>query len=118
MASNFGYYLPVAPDFFSSVRFLDISPKLTKGRSVLNDEFHQAGTPDGVPKWTLSALVKIAAADKPETQDFTLIAPEAVAQQINKLPELTAIELLGLAAGKWSREASDRTEWTFQNNGG
>ncbi|MDH6238617.1 hypothetical protein [Aurantimicrobium minutum] len=112
MTVSYGYYLPLAENIYQEVRFLDIAIK-TEG---LGAESKQATTREGTPKWTVSALVKYEGG-KQETETFTLSAPQEIAEKINTIPELTTIKLVGLAAGKWSRSATDKTSWSFQITG-
>ena len=112
MTVSYGYYLPLADNIYQEVRFLDISIK-SEG---IGAESKQATDRDGVPKWTVSALVKFQNS-KQETETFTLTAPQEVAEKINTIPELTTIKLVGLSAGKWSRSATDKTSWSFQISG-
>ena len=112
MAVQYGYYLPLAENLYQEVRFLDISVK-SEGLAA---EGKQQTDRDGVPKWTISALVKYQGS-KTETETFTLTAPQEVAEKINTIPELSPIKLVGLSAGKWSRSATDKTSWSFQVSG-
>ena len=112
MTVSYGYYLPLAENIYQEVRFLDISIK-TEG---LGAESKQATSKDGTPRWSVAALVKYEGG-KQETETFTLTAPQEVAEKINTIPELAPIKLVGLAAGKWSRSATDKTSWSFQING-
>lgn len=112
MTVSYGYYLPLAENIYQEVRYLDISVK-TEG---LGDESKQATDRDGTPKWVVSALVKYEGG-KQETETFSLTATQQVAEKINTIPELTPIKLTGLAAGKWSRSATDKTSWSFQITG-
>ena len=107
MANQYGYYLPLG-NVFDSVRFLSIAPKMT-GYGV---ESEQKRDKNGVPVWTISALVK-RGEDKPGMEMFSLTTPAKLAEAIEKVPELTPIRLLGLAGGKWAKAGSDRTEWSF-----
>lgn len=112
MSINYNYYLPLHPSVFESVRFLDISPKMD---GLGNDE-KQKTDRDGTPQWVVSALVKHQGS-KQETEVFTLTAPLAVAETINKIEELANIRLIGLAGGKWSKAGTDKTTWSFQVSG-
>lgn len=95
MAINYPYYLEADSELvFTEIRFLDISPK-TKG---LGAEATQQTTAEGIPKWTVSALVKVKN-EPQQTENFTLIASQSAAEQINKLPTLTPIRLLGFEMG-------------------
>jgi hypothetical protein len=109
---NYGYFLPLAENLFTSVKFLDLSPKteLKFGEQI------QKMTKDGVPQFTLTALVKFAE-DKPQTEIFTITQDEKLANQMRNIPELTPIRLIGLRGGKWSRQESDQTTWSFQISG-
>ena len=106
---NYGYYLPLAPSMFESVRFLDISPKY---EGFAADEV-QKKDKDGTPVWTITALVKVSGS-KQETETFTLTASTKDADAIRSIPELTPIKLIGLAGGKWSKAQTDKTSWSFQ----
>ena len=110
--ANYGYYLPLAANLFDSVRFIDISPK-TEGFG--SDEV-QKKDKDGTPVWEITALVKYQGG-KNETETFTLVAGNKDADGIRAIPELTAIKLVGLAGGKWSKAQSDKTSWSFQVSG-
>ena len=110
--ANYGYYLPLAANLFDSVRFIDISPK-TEGFG--NDEV-QKKDKDGTPVWVITALVKYQGG-KNETETFTLVASSKDADGIRGIPELTAIKLVGLAGGKWSKAQTDKTSWSFQVSG-
>jgi hypothetical protein len=112
MAVQYGYYLPLAENLYNEVRFLDISVKM----EGLGEDEKQAKDKDGVPKWVISALVKYQNS-KTETETFTLVAPQELAEKINNIAELAPIRLVGLSAGKWSRSATDKTSWSFQVSG-
>ncbi len=113
MALNYGYYLPLSTNLYESVRILGIAPKtdLLEGgeRQPRKDK-------NGTPMWVVSALVKFAGSTQ-ETENFTLTAPNDVANKIAQIEELTPIRLVGLSGGKWSRATSDQTAWTFQISG-
>ena len=113
MAINYGYYLPLSPNTFESVRILGIAPKtdLLEGGERI-----QRKDKNGTPMWVVSALVKVDGSTQ-ETENFTLTAPNDVAQKIAQIEELTPIRLVGLSGGKWSRTTSDQTAWTFQIKG-
>jgi len=51
---NYGYFIPLAENIFTSVRFLDLAPKmeLKLGESKVKT------TKEGVPQYVLTALVK------------------------------------------------------------
>jgi hypothetical protein len=113
MTINYPYYLQLSPSLYSSVRFLGITPKtdlLDTGERV------QKKDKQGTPMWVVSALVKHDGANQ-ETENFTLVAPHDVAQKYKQIEELTAVRLVGLSGGKWSRATSDQTAWTFQITG-
>lgn len=112
MANNYGYYLPLADTTFESVRFLGITPKY----DGVGHDAPQRTDKDGTPLWVVSALVKVIGG-RPETELFTLTASHKVANEVASIPELSAVRLVGLAGGKWSRQGSDRTEWSFQVQG-
>lgn len=109
---NYGYYLPLSEKIFDAVRFLDISAK-TEGRG--SDE-HQKTDKEGTPMWTISALVKFQGG-KQETETFTLTAPKKDVDVLSEIAELTPIRLIGLQGGKWSKEESSQTSWSFQISG-
>lgn len=113
MALNYGYYLPLSPNLFESVRFLGIAPKtdLLDGgeRSHRKDK-------NGTPMWVVSALVKFDGSTQ-ETENFTLAVSNEEQHKIAQIAELTPIRLAGLSGGKWSRATSDQTAWTFQIKG-
>lgn len=106
---NYGYYLPLSPTLFDSVRFLDISPK-TEGFGA--DE-KQKMDKDNTPIWVITALVKFQGS-KQETEAFTITASVKEAEAIRNIAELTPIKLIGLAGGKWSKAQTDKTSWSFQ----
>lgn len=112
MSSSYGYYLPLHPNTFETVRFLGISPK-TEGFGP--DEKHKTDK-NGVPIWTISALVKVADGNQ-EMETFTLTAPMETANKVKAIEELTSIRLVGLAGGKWSKAQTDKTAWSFQITG-
>ena len=112
MSSSYGYYLPLHPNTFETVRFISLAPK-TEGFGA--DEKHKTDK-NGVPIWTVSALVKIADSNQ-EMETFTLTAPTEIANKIKAIEELAPIRLIGLAGGKWSKQATDKTAWSFQITG-
>lgn len=113
MTINYPYYLKADNELvFTEIRFLDISPK-TKG---LGAEATQQTTTEGIPKWTVSALVKVGE-EPQQTENFTLVASQSTAEQINKIPTLTPIRLLGFEMGKWTKKDTDKTYWSFQMTG-
>ena len=110
--ANYGYYLPLAPNLFESVRFLGIDAK-TEG---FGEAEVQKKDKDGTPIWVISALVKYQGANQ-EAENFTLAAPLELMRKIGEIEELTPIRLVGLSGGKWSRANSDNTTWSFQISG-
>jgi len=109
---NYGYFLPIAETTFASVRFLDISEKFEL-------KFGQAAPKvdkTGVPQYVLTALVKFGD-EKPQTEGFTITLDDKGLHQIKSIAELTPIRLLGLKGGKWSRDDSNQTTWSFQISG-
>lgn len=113
MANKYGYYMPLAANTFDSVRFLDITQKIDL---LDSGERTQRKNKDGTPMWVVSALVKFQGSP-PETENFTLVAPNEVANKYAQIGELAEIKLIGLAGGKWSRTTSDQTAWSFQITG-
>lgn len=113
MANKYGYYMPLAANTFDSVRFLDITQKIDL---LDGGERTQRKNKDGAPMWVVSALVKFQGSP-PETENFTLVAPNEVASKYAQIAELAEIKLIGLAGGKWSRTTSDQTAWSFQITG-
>ena len=111
MSIQYGYYLPLG-QVFASVRYLSIAPKMS-GFGPLAE--HKSDK-DGTPVWTVSALVN-RGDEASQTETFTLVASEKLAENIGKLPELTPIRLHGLAGGKWVQSGSDKTNWSFQISG-
>jgi len=107
--ANYGYYLPLSPTMFESVRFLAIDPKM----EGFGDAETQKKDKQGTPYWVVSALIKYQGSSQ-EAENFTLIAPMDTARKINELEELSPIKLVGLQGGKWSRADSDKTSWSFQ----
>ena len=88
MALQNSYYLPLHENLFEIVRLLAISPK-SEG---IEADSPQKVDKDGVPVWTLSALVKVAGS-VPETEVFTLSATRKFAEEIGILPEFSTIKL-------------------------
>lgn len=113
MANKYGYYMPLAANTFDSVRFLDITQKIDL---LDSGERTQRKNKDGTPMWVVSALVKFQGSP-PETENFTLVAPNEVANKYAQIGELAEIKLIGLAGGKWSRTTSDQTARSFQITG-
>ena len=105
--------MPLAANTFDSVRFLDITQKIDL---LDGGERTQRKNKDGTPMWVVSALVKFQGSP-PETENFTLVAPNEVASKYAQIVELAEIKLIGLAGGKWSRTTSDQTAWSFQITG-
>lgn len=109
---NYGYFLPLAENLFSSVKFLDLSPKM----EIKFGELEPKTTKEGVPQYVLTALVKFGD-DKSQTEVFTIALDDKQLNQVRGIPELTPIRLIGLRGGKWSRQESDQTTWSFQISG-
>lgn len=109
---NYGYFLPLAENTFTSVRFLDITPKfeLRFGQSAPKVD------KEGTPQYVLTALVKFGD-EKSQTEAFTISLADKELHQLQSIPELTPIRLIGLRGGKWSREDSNQTNWSFQITG-
>jgi hypothetical protein len=112
MSNSYGYYLPLSEDMFDAVRFLGVEPK----KDGVGEQASQKIDRDGTPIWTLSALVKFEGGS-PQTETFTWTATQSTAYEVAAIPELTAIKLVGLRGGKWSRSGSDRTDWSFAIDG-
>ena len=111
MSLQYGYYLPLG-GVYDSVRFLSIAPRMN-GFGSNSEQKHDRNE---VPMWSVSALVKRG--DEPAaTEVFSLTAPAKIADAIGKIPELSPIRLVGLAGGKWAKEGSDKTNWSFSING-
>ena len=113
MPINYGYYLPLDPITYDSIRFIGITQK-TEGPSPQAPQKEDKKT--GLPMWTVAALVKFRGGNQ-ETENFTLLATPEVAAKINTIPELTPIKLVDLQGGKWSKEGTDKTNWSFQISG-
>ena len=109
MSIRYGYYLPLADSIFDDTRFLGIAPKM----DGLGDDAKQKHDKDGTPMWVVTALVKYQGG-RPETETFTLATTPESAASIAQVAELSPIAFTGLSAGKWSKQGTDRTEWTFQ----
>ena len=107
--ANLGYYLPLAADVFESTHLLGIEAR-TDGIGETRTQKH---TPDGVPVWTLTMLIK-RPGSIPEVELFAWATTAANAEQVKNMAPMTAVTLIGLEAGKWSRANSDRTTWTFR----
>lgn len=110
MPIPYGYYLPLDPNTYDSVRFIGITKK-TDGPGPEASQKQDKKT--GLPMWTVAALVKYKGGNQ-ETENFTLLATTEVAGKINTIPELTQIKLVELQGGKWSKEGTDKTNWSFQ----
>ena len=107
--ANHGYYLPLASDVFETIHFLGIEAR-TDGLGEARTQKH---TPDGVPVWTLTLLIK-RPGSIPEVELFAWAATAQAAEHVTGMAPMTPVALLGLEAGKWSRANSDRTTWTFR----
>jgi len=109
---NYGYFLPLAESTYKLVRFLDLSPKteLVEGQAI-----HKSSK-DGIPQYLLSALVKYED-EKSQTEVFTISLDDKQFNLVRNISELTPIRLVGLKGGKWSRQQSDQTTWSFQISG-
>lgn len=112
MSVSYGYYLPLSPNLFESVRFIAITPKTER----VNGEDKQKSNTEGIPQWSVSALVKFQGGNQ-ETELFTISAPTEIASKIKVIDELTPIRLQGLSGGKWSKNTTDKTSWSFQITG-
>jgi hypothetical protein len=110
--ANYGYYLPLHPNTFESVRFIGIAPK-TEG---VGENTSQKTDKNGLPVWVVSALVKMAGGVQ-EMENFTLSTTTEMANKLKTIEELSAIRLIGLSGGKWSPLQADKTNWTFQITG-
>jgi hypothetical protein len=106
---NYGYFLPIAENLFTSVKFLDLSPKTELKFGVPEVKL----TKEGVPQYVLTALVKFGD-EKPQTEAFTIALEDKQVNSYRSIPELSQIRLLGLRGGKWSRQDTDKTSWSFQ----
>ena len=80
MSINYGYYLPLSEDLFTTVRFIDITEK----PDGIGTDARQAHDKEGTPRWVVSALVRLGD-HKQETETFTLTAPLSVAQEIDTM---------------------------------
>ena len=107
--ANYGYYLPLNPGIYETVRFLGIEEKM----EGMGENKTQKTDKDGTPVWTVSALVKVPGGIQ-DMETFTLTATKDVAGKIKALDDLTPIRLVGLAGGKWSKAITDKTTWSFQ----
>jgi hypothetical protein len=107
--ANYGYYLPLNPSIYESVRLLGIEEKM----EGMGESKSQKKDKDGTPVWTVSALVKVPGGIQ-DLETFTLTASKDVAGKIKALDDLTPIRLVGLAGGKWSKAITDKTTWSFQ----
>ena len=110
--SNYGYYLPLHPNTFEAVRFIGIEAK----NEGIGDNVSQKKDKNGIPVWIVSALVKVPGGTQ-EMETFTLSATPELVNKIKSIEELTAIRLLGLSGGKWSKAITDKTTWSFQISG-
>lgn len=112
MTIQSSYYLPLAENIFETVLFSGLAPK-SEG---IEADSPQKIDKDGVPVWTLAALIK-APGGLYEGETFTLSAMRKAAEEIMTLKDLTPIKLLGLKGGKWSKSDSTSTKWTFTITG-
>jgi hypothetical protein len=112
LMSNYGYYLPLHPNTFETVRFLGIEPK----NEGLGDNVGQKKDKNGTPVWVVSALVKMTGGTQ-DLETFTLTAPSDIANKIKAIEELSMVRLAGLHGGKWSKAITDQTTWSFQISG-
>lgn len=112
MTIKYGFYTEAPNNFYESVHFLSISPKT----ELVSGEMLQQKDRSGTPKWVVSAVVKYGK-HPTDTENFTLIAPNEIAEAIKQIRELTPIKLVGLAKGKWTREGSTETHWSFSIKG-
>ena len=110
--ANYGYYLPLHPSIYETVRLLGIEEKM----EGIGENKSQKKDKDGTPVWVVSALVKVPGGTQ-DMETFTLTASPDVANKIKALEDLTSIRLVGLAGGKWSKAITDKTTWSFQISG-
>jgi hypothetical protein len=110
--SNYGYYLPLHPNTFETVRFLGIEPK----NEGLGENIAQKKDKNGTPVWVVSALVKMPGGTQ-DLETFTLTAPSEIANKTKAIEELAMVRLVGLHGGKWSKAITDQTTWSFQISG-
>ena len=106
------YYLLVSESNFENVLFLGLAPKA----DGIEANAPQKIDKEGLPVWTLSALVK-APEGLYEGLTFTLPASKKQAEEIMAIKDLTPIKLLNLKGGKWSKIDSSETKWSFQITG-
>ena len=113
MAIKYPFHLPHPPSMYDSVHFLSITPKTV---FATDGEGGQQKDKNGVPKWVVSAVVKFG--EQPQdTETFTLVAQIDVATAIKQIPELAPVKLLGFSGGKWTREGTKETYWSFKITG-
>ena len=98
---------------FENVLFLGLAPKA----DGIEANAPQKIDKEGLPVWTLSALVK-APEGLYEGLTFNLSAPKKMAEEIMTIKDLTPIKLFGLKGGKWSKYDSSETKWSFSITGG
>lgn len=106
---NYGYFLPLAESLFTSVKFLDLSPKTELKFGVPEPKL----TKEGVPQYVMTALVKFGD-EKPQTEVFTITLDDKQVNAYRAIPELSQLRLIGLRGGKWSKQDTDKTSWSFQ----
>ena len=106
------YYLPISETFLETVLYSDLAPK-TDG---IETNAPQKIDKEGLPVWTLSALVKVPGGLF-EGESFTLSATKKTADEIMAIKPLTQIKLLNLKGGKWSKNDSVTTKWSFLISG-
>ena len=103
------YYMPLKENLFESALFSEIVPKKDgRGSDAL-----QKHDKDGVPIWSIFAFVSLPG-ESPDKEMFSLAAPQKVAEEIANLKVYTPIKFIGLTGGKWSKEGTDKTTWTFK----
>lgn len=110
--ANHPYYLPLSAETFEAIHFLGVEAR-NDGPGANRTQKH---TPEGVPVWTLTMLIK-RTGSIPEVELFTWVASQADADRVSNLPPMTPVKVHGLEAGKWSRANTDRTTWTFRVSG-
>ena len=112
MSIQNAYYLLLSESNFENVLFLGLAPKADGIESNAPQKIDK----EGLPVWTLSALVK-APEGLYEGASFTLPASKKLAEEIMAIKDLTPIKLLGLKGGKWSKHDSAETKWSFLISG-
>ena len=106
------FYLPLLENIFETVLFSDLAPKA----DGIEAQAPQKIDKEGLPVWTLAALVKMPGGLY-EGETFTLSASKKAAEDITTVKPLTPIKLLGLKGGKWSKSDSSTTRWSFLISG-